>query len=43
MPELLKNNLAVLQLCKDNEVVKNVGYRHTSELFLVMPQVEIPE
>lgn len=43
MPELLKNNLAVLQLCKDNEVVKNVGYRHTSELFLVMPQLEIPE
>lgn len=43
MPELLKNNLAVLQLCKDNEVVKDIGYRHTSELFLVMPQVEIPE
>jgi hypothetical protein len=43
MPELLKNNLAVLQLCKDNEVVKDIGYRHTSELFLVMPQLEIPE
>jgi hypothetical protein len=43
MPELLKNNLAVLQLCKDNEVVKNVGYRHASDLFLVAPEIRIPE
>ena len=43
MPELLKNNLAVLQLCKDKEVVKNVGYRHTSDLFLVAPEIRIPE
>jgi len=43
MPELLKNNLAVLQLCKDYEVVKDVGYRHASDLFLVAPEIQIPE
>jgi len=37
MPEPLKNNLAVLQLCKDNELVRDVGYRCRSDLFLVIP------
>ena len=35
MPESLKNNLAVLQLCKDNELVRDVGYRLNSGLLLV--------
>jgi hypothetical protein len=37
MPEPLKNNLAVLQLCKDNELVRDVGYRCRSDSFLVIP------
>ena len=37
MPESLKNNVAVLQMCKDNELIRDVGYRHSADLFLVMP------
>jgi hypothetical protein len=38
LPESLKNNLAVLQLCKDNEIVRDVGYRQNADAFLVIAQ-----